>query len=115
MFRVGTPYTIIFDNLKQQCIVDRPTISGLVHDTWSIFYRELYQNKFRGDDTKIFQIFGVPISNAKITIKVQFRLVAPVMKYHQNTYNSCCLSSLALSFHCINYNRAKLALVNSIE
>ena len=46
-------------------------------------YRELYQTKLRGYDTKIFQIFGVPIGNAKITIKVQFRLAAPVMKYHQ--------------------------------
>ena len=45
-------------------------------------YRELHQNKFRGDDTKIFQIFGVPIGNAKITRKVQFRLAAPVMNYH---------------------------------
>ena len=59
------------------------------------FYRKLYQNKFRGDDTKIFQIFGVPIGNAKITRKVQFRPAATVMKYHQKTYNSCCLSSLA--------------------
>ena len=25
----------------------------------------MYQTKFRGDDTKIFQIFGVPIGNAK--------------------------------------------------
>ena len=32
-------------------------------------YRKLYQNKFRSDDTKIFQIFGVPIGNAKITRK----------------------------------------------
>ena len=45
-------------------------------------YRELHQNKFRGDDTKIFQIFGVPIGNAKITRKVQFHLAAPVMNYH---------------------------------
>ena len=52
------------------------------------FYRKLNQNKFRGNDTKIFQIFGVPISNAKIKIKIQFHTAAPVMKYHQKTYNS---------------------------
>ena len=57
-------------------------------------YIELYQTKFRGDDTKIFQIFGVPNVNERITRKVQFHLVAPVMKYHQKIYNSCCLSSL---------------------
>ena len=66
----------------------------------------MYQTKFRGDDTKIFQIFGVPIGNAKITIKVQFHPVAPVMKYHQKTSNICCLSSLASVFCCINDNRA---------
>ena len=79
------------------------------------FYIELYQTKFRRDDTKIFQIFGVPIGNAKITRKVQFRLAAPVMKYLQKTYNSCCFNSLASSFHCINDNRTVLALVNSTE
>ena len=35
------------------------------------------------------------IGNAKITKKLQFQRAAPVMKYHQKTYNSCCLSSLA--------------------
>ena len=79
------------------------------------FYRKLYQTKFRADDTKIFQIFGGPIGNAKITRKVQFRLAAPVMKYHQKISNSCCLSSLASAFHCINENRAVLFLVNIIK
>ena len=79
------------------------------------FFRELYQTKFRSDDTKIFQICGVPIGNAKITRKVKFHLVAPVMKYHQKTYNSCCFISLESSFHCINDNRYVLYLVNSIE
>ena len=78
-------------------------------------YRELYKTKLSGDDTKIFQIFGVPIGNAKITRKVQFHLAAPVMNYHPKTYNSCCLSTLASDFHCINYNRAILALLNIIE
>ena len=35
------------------------------------FYKELYQTKFRGDDTKTYQIFGVPIGNVetkKITV-----------------------------------------------
>ena len=75
----------------------------------------MYQTKFRGDDTKIFQIFGVPIGNAKITRKVQFHPAAPLIKYHQKTYNSCCLSSLSYGFHCINYNRAVPALVNITE
>ena len=47
------------------------------------FYRKLYQTRFRGDDTKIFQIFGVTIGDAKITRKVQFHPAAPVMIYQQ--------------------------------
>ena len=78
-------------------------------------YRELYQTKFRRDDTKIFQIFGVPIGNAKITRTLQFRLAAPVMKYLQRTSNSCCLSSFASAVHCIDDNRDVLSLVSSIE
>ena len=64
-------------------------------------YRELYQTKFRGDNT-IFQMFGVPIGNAKITRKVQFHLAAPVMKYHQKTSNSCCLIISSSTFQYIN-------------
>ena len=78
------------------------------------FYRKLYQTKFRGDDTKIFQTFGGPIGNAERTRKLQFHLAAPVTKYHQKTSNSCCLSGLASAFHYINDNMAVLDLVNSI-
>ena len=60
-------------------------------------------------------IFGLPIGNVKITRKLQFHPAAPVIKYYQNTSNSCCLSSLLSTFHCINENRAVPALVNSIE
>ena len=75
----------------------------------------MYQDKFRGDDTKTYQIFGVPIGNAKITRKVRFHPASPVIKYHQKTYNSCCLSSLESAFHCIGDNRAVPTLVNRIE
>ena len=78
-----------------------------------VFYRELYQTKFRGDDTKIFQIFGVPIGNANITRKVQFYLAELEMKYHQKTYSSYCFSTLASAFHCINENRAVLSFLNT--
>ena len=63
----------------------------------------------------IFGIFGVTIGNAKLTKKVQLHPAAPVIKYHQKTYNSCCFSSLPSDFHCINDNRNVPALVNSIE
>ena len=38
-----------------------------------------------------------------------------MIKYHQNTYNSCCLNSLESAFHCINYESAVPVLVNRIE
>ena len=59
------------------------------------FYRKIYQTKFRGDDTKTFQIFVVPIGNAKMTRKVQFHPAGPLIKYHQKISNSCCIRSLA--------------------
>ena len=37
VFRVGTPYPIIFENLTQQCMVDIPTKSRLVHYIWTRF------------------------------------------------------------------------------
>ena len=78
-------------------------------------FRKLYQTKLRVDDTKTFQIFGVPIGNAKITRKVKFHSEAPLIKCHQQPYNSSFLSSLESSFYCINDNRYVLALVNGIE
>ena len=71
--------------------------------------------KFRDDITTTYQVFVVPIGDAKITRKLQFHPAAPVIKYHQKTSNSCCLSSLESDFHCISDNRAITDLVNSIE
>ena len=79
------------------------------------FYRKLYQTKFRGDDTKTYQIFGVIIGNAKITRKVQFHPAAPVIKYHQKTSTICCWSSLSSAFNCIGNNISVPALVNIVE
>ena len=53
------------------------------------------------------------IDNAITIRKVQFHPAAPVIKYHQNTSTSCCLSSLSPDFHCINENRALPVLINS--
>ena len=80
-----------------------------------ISIKKLYRTKLRGYNTKIYQIFGVPIGNAKITIKAQFRPEAPLVQYHQKSSNSCCLSSLASAFHYIDENRAVPSLVNRIE
>ena len=58
---------------------------------------------------------GVTIVNTKTTTKLQFHPAAPVIKYHQNSYNCCCLSSLASAFHIIGDGRTVTALVNCIE
>ena len=79
------------------------------------FYKKLHQTKFRGDKTQNYQKFGVPIGNAKTTKKVQFHPEAPLIQYHQNSSNICCLITLALNFHCIGDNRAVTAIVNLIE
>ena len=79
------------------------------------FYRNMFQTKCRSDDTKTFQIFGVPIGNTKITRKARFHPAALVIKYHQNKFNSSPLSSLASSFQCIYENMVVPALVNSID
>ena len=80
-----------------------------------ISIKELYQTKFKGDKTKNYQIFGVTIGNAKMTRKVQFHTEAPLIIYHQNLSNSCCLSSLASDFHGYGEKRAVSAHVNCIE
>ena len=70
---------------------------------------------FRSDDTKTYQIFGLPIGNAKTSRKVQFHQAAPVIKCHQKSSSSCCLSSLASAFHCICDNRDVTSFLNIIE
>ena len=82
---------------------------------YHISIQKLYQNKLRGNDTKTCQIFGVPIGSTKILSHVKFHPAALVTKYHQNTYNNFCLSSLALAFHFIGENSSVTALFNSIE
>ena len=78
------------------------------------FYKNIYQKK-GGGDTKTYQIFGVPIGNTKTTTKIQFHPAAPVIKYHQKSYTSCCLSSLESAFHFIGYDRDVTSLVDCVE
>ena len=80
-----------------------------------ISIKKLYQTKFRGDNTKTYQIFGVKIGNAKMTRRVQFHPEAPLIKYHQKSSNSCCLVILASDFQCYYENRAVYGPLNRIE
>ena len=60
----------------------------------------------RGQETKTYNLFVVPIGNAKITEKIVFHPEAPVLKCHQKLSNNFFLSSLSSVFHGIGDNRA---------
>ena len=47
--------------------------------------------------------------------EIPFHPAAPVLKYHQKLYNSCCLSSLASDFHIVVDNTAITVLVTHIK
>ena len=79
------------------------------------FYKKIYQTKFRDNNTQKYQIFGVPIGNARITKKVQIHPEASLIQYHRKSSSICCLSSLASDFHRKGDNGAVSALVNCIE
>ena len=59
---------------------------------------------------KTYKLFEVPIGNTKITEKIEFHPKAPVLKYHQESSNSCCLTSLASAFHIIGEKSLKVSL-----
>ena len=77
--------------------------------------KKLYQTNIRGQEIKTYQLYVVPIGSAKITEKIEFHSEAPVLKYHQELSNGCCLSSLASSFHSIVDNRDVTSLENIIK
>ena len=64
---------------------------------------------------KTYQLFVVPVGNAKIAEEIEFHPRAPVLKYHQESYNSCFLIILASAFHSIGEKKAETFLVNLIE
>ena len=51
------------------------------------FYKNCTKNS-RGDDTKTYKIFAVPLGNEKTTRKIKFHPEVPVIKYHHNSSNS---------------------------
>ena len=55
---------------------------------------------------KKFKFFVVPIGNAKNVEEMKFHIDAPMLKYRQNTLNSCCFSSLLSAFDSINQIKA---------
>ena len=75
----------------------------------------LYQRNIKGQETKKYQLFVVPIGNTNITERMVFHPEAPVLKYHQESSNSFCLISLTSTFHSISEDRAINSLANCTE
>ena len=81
----------------------------------TIFILKTLSENIRGQETKTYQLFVVPIGNAKTPENIYFLPEAPVLQYHQQSSNSCCLGSLSSAFYIIGDNRNTTDLANSIE
>ena len=57
----------------------------------------------------------VSIVSAKNVEEMKFRIDAPILKYLQNTSNSCCFSSLASAFDSNDQIKSANAISNHIE
>ena len=78
-------------------------------------YKELFQSHDNTQDTNTFKSFQVPIVNSKCVETFKFHNDSPILKYYQNSLNSCCLSSLMSAFDGINKNKAVDAISLRIE
>ena len=78
-------------------------------------YKKLFQSHDDKQDNNTFKTFQVPIGNAKCVELFKFRIDAPILKYCQESLNSCCFSSLASAFSGINHNNAANAISIHIE
>ena len=74
------------------------------------FYRQIYQTHDITQDKNTFKSFQVPIGNIKCVEEMKFHSKAPMLKYRQNSLNSCCFSSLASAFDSINKTKAANAI-----
>ena len=79
------------------------------------FLNKIYQVNIKVQDMKQYQLFIVPIGNAKITEIIEFHPESPMLKYHQESSNSFCLSNLSSAFYSIGDNRDVTDLVKFIK
>ena len=79
------------------------------------FYMEIYQRYDKTEVTNTFKIFEVPNGNRKCLEEMKFHNAAPMLKYSQNSLNSCCFSSLASSFYSINQTKADNNIAIRVE
>ena len=79
------------------------------------FYRNIFQKNDKTQDTNTFEMFKVPIGNSKCVKKIKFHSKAPMIKYHQESLDSFCFSSLTSDFTIINQTRASNDIAMCIE
>ena len=61
-------------------------------------YKKPFQIHDYTQDTNTLLLFQVPIENSKCVEIFKFHNDAPMLKYCQNSLNSCCFSSLSSAF-----------------
>ena len=54
------------------------------------FYKKFIKKNIRGHDTKTYQLFLVPIGNAKIKENIFFHPSDPVLDFQRKASNICC-------------------------
>ena len=64
---------------------------------------------------KTYKLFVVPIGNWNFTEEIEFHPRVKIIKNHQESSYSFCLSSLTWYFHSIGENKAATDLKNCIE
>ena len=66
------------------------------------FCKQIFQWHDETQDKYTFEIFVLPINNAKNVEEMRFHIDAAMLKYRQNTSNSCCFRILESAFESIN-------------
>ena len=61
------------------------------------------------------KLFEVPIGNTKCVEEMKFHIKDPMLKYFQNSLNSCIFGSLSSSFDSINQTKSINAIAMCIE
>ena len=76
---------------------------------------KLYQTNTRGDDIKHIHYLKYQLVMQQKKTEMHFHPEASVLKYNQNSFNSCCLNSLSSAFNFMCDVRYVTSLVNRIE
>ena len=80
-----------------------------------IYIKKLFQSHDDTQDTNTLKLFQVPIVNSKCVENFKFHNDAPMLKYCQNSLQSCCFISLVSDFSIIKQSKAENAISLHIE